>query len=159
MWTHWAVLLRAGGSHIYLTRSDKRVTASLCRSRDNWREHHPEIIFAINNVLILYRLITASQTVSQSVHIALHPYCCQSVSQSVHIALHPYCCQSVSQSVHIALHPYYCQSDSQSVHLALELCHVCTVLDMPESNEMTEQIDWREKQPSQASCVAEDLKW
>ena len=35
----------------------------------------------------------------------------------------------------------------------------CTVLDMLESTEMTEQIDWREKkQPSQAGCVSEDLK-
>ena len=30
---------------------------------------------------------------------------------------------------------------------------------LPESKEMTEQIDWRKKQPSQAGCVSEDLKW
>ena len=35
---------------------------------------------------------------------------------------------------------------------------LCTVLDMPESKEATEQIDWREKQPLQAACVSEDPK-
>ena len=35
---------------------------------------------------------------------------------------------------------------------------MCTVLDIPESKEMTEQIDWPAKQPSQAACVPEDLK-
>ena len=35
----------------------------------------------------------------------------------------------------------------------------CTVLDMPESKEMTEQKDWRAKQPSQAGYVSADLKW
>ena len=35
---------------------------------------------------------------------------------------------------------------------------VYTVLDVPESKEITEQIDWRAKQPSQAACVSEDLK-
>ena len=34
----------------------------------------------------------------------------------------------------------------------------CTVLDTPESKEMTEQIDWWAKQPAQAGCVSEDLK-
>ena len=29
---------------------------------------------------------------------------------------------------------------------------------MPESKEMTEQADWRAKQPSQVACVSEDLK-
>ena len=33
-----------------------------------------------------------------------------------------------------------------------------TVLDMPESKEMTEQIDRQAKQPLQAACVSEDLK-
>ena len=32
------------------------------------------------------------------------------------------------------------------------------VLDMPEWREMTEQTDWRVKQPSQVACVSEDLK-
>ena len=37
----------------------------------------------------------------------------------------------------------------------------CTVLvDMPESRDVTEQINWRgKKQPSQVACVSEDLKW
>ena len=35
----------------------------------------------------------------------------------------------------------------------------CTVLDMPKSKEMTERIDWWSKQPSQAACVKEDLKY
>ena len=34
----------------------------------------------------------------------------------------------------------------------------CTVLDMPESKEMTEQIDWQATQPSQAVYVSEYLK-
>ena len=34
----------------------------------------------------------------------------------------------------------------------------CTALDMPEWREMTEQIDWRAKQPSQMACFSEDLK-
>ena len=33
-----------------------------------------------------------------------------------------------------------------------------TALDIPESTEMTEQIDWRAKQISQVTCVSEDLK-
>ena len=33
-----------------------------------------------------------------------------------------------------------------------------TALDMPEWREMTEQTDWRTKQPSQVACVSEDLK-
>ena len=32
-----------------------------------------------------------------------------------------------------------------------------TVLDMLESRKMTEQTDWREKQPSQVACISEDL--
>ena len=32
----------------------------------------------------------------------------------------------------------------------------CAVLDMSESKEMTEQIDWQAKQPSQVACVSED---
>jgi len=35
----------------------------------------------------------------------------------------------------------------------------CTALDIPEWREMTEQTDWREKQPSQVACFSEDLKW
>ena len=34
----------------------------------------------------------------------------------------------------------------------------CTALAMPEWREMTEQTDWRAKQPSQMSCISEDLK-
>ena len=34
----------------------------------------------------------------------------------------------------------------------------CTALDMLGWREMTEQIDWQEKQPSQVACVSEDLK-
>ena len=34
----------------------------------------------------------------------------------------------------------------------------CAVLDMSESREMTEQTDWREKQPSQMACVSEPLR-
>ena len=34
----------------------------------------------------------------------------------------------------------------------------CAALDMPEWREMTEQIDWQAKQPSQAACFSEDLK-
>ena len=34
----------------------------------------------------------------------------------------------------------------------------CTALDMLEWMEMTEQTDWRTKQPSQKDCVLEDLK-
>ena len=34
----------------------------------------------------------------------------------------------------------------------------CTALVMPEWREMTEQIDWRAKQPSQVACFSEDLK-
>ena len=34
----------------------------------------------------------------------------------------------------------------------------CTALDMPEWRETTEQIDWREKQPTQVACFSEDLK-
>ena len=34
----------------------------------------------------------------------------------------------------------------------------CTVLDMPESKEMTEQVDWRAKQPSQVAYFLEELK-
>ena len=30
------------------------------------------------------------------------------------------------------------------------------VLDMPESKEMTQQIDWRAKQPLQAACVSKE---
>ena len=33
----------------------------------------------------------------------------------------------------------------------------CTALDIPEWREMTERIDWREKQPSQATHTLEDL--
>ena len=33
-----------------------------------------------------------------------------------------------------------------------------TALDMPEWREMTEQIDWRAKQPSQVACFSEGLK-
>ena len=33
-----------------------------------------------------------------------------------------------------------------------------SVLDMPESKKMTEQIDWRAQQPPQAGYVSEDLK-
>ena len=40
----------------------------------------------------------------------------------------------------------------------LEKSFGCTVLNMPESKGMTEQIDWRAKQSSQAGCVSEDLK-
>ena len=36
---------------------------------------------------------------------------------------------------------------------------VCIALDMPEWREMTEQIDWRAKQPSHVACVVEDLKY
>ena len=32
----------------------------------------------------------------------------------------------------------------------------CTALDMPEWREMTEQVDWRENQPSQMACILED---
>ena len=35
---------------------------------------------------------------------------------------------------------------------------VATLLEMPGSNELTEQEDWRENQPSQVTCVSEDLK-
>ena len=35
---------------------------------------------------------------------------------------------------------------------------ILVVLDMPEWGEMTEQIDWRAKQPSQVVWVSEDLK-
>ena len=46
-----------------------------------------------------------------------------------------------------------------SIHLRREtLVQVSTALDMPEWREMTEQTDWREKQPSQVACVSEDLK-
>ena len=34
----------------------------------------------------------------------------------------------------------------------------CTALDMPEWRETTEQIDWREQQPSQRACFSEVLK-
>ena len=34
----------------------------------------------------------------------------------------------------------------------------CTALDMLEWREMTEQTDWRAKQPSQEACFLEDLK-
>ena len=34
----------------------------------------------------------------------------------------------------------------------------CTSLDMPEWREMTEQIDWRVKQPSRVACFSEDAK-
>ena len=34
----------------------------------------------------------------------------------------------------------------------------CTTLDMPEWREMTEQIDWRAKQPPQVAFFSEDLK-
>jgi len=34
----------------------------------------------------------------------------------------------------------------------------CNALDLPECREMTEQTDWRVKQPSQVACVSEDLK-
>ena len=34
-----------------------------------------------------------------------------------------------------------------------------TALDMPEWREMTQQIDWRAKQPSQVACFSEDLKF
>ena len=34
----------------------------------------------------------------------------------------------------------------------------CTAMDMPEWREMTEQIDWWAKQPSQVACFSEDLK-
>ena len=34
----------------------------------------------------------------------------------------------------------------------------CTVLDMPEQREMTEQIDWRAKQPSQKILSVEELE-
>ena len=38
--------------------------------------------------------------------------------------------------------------------------HFCgwTALDVPEWREMTEQTDWRAKQPSQVACFSEDLK-
>ena len=42
------------------------------------------------------------------------------------------------------------------IHLRTILWVYCTVLDMPESKEMAEQVDWREKQPSQAGCVSEE---
>ena len=35
---------------------------------------------------------------------------------------------------------------------------VRAALDMPEWSEMTEQIDWREKQPSRVACFSEDLE-
>ena len=35
----------------------------------------------------------------------------------------------------------------------------CTALDTTEWREMTVEIDWRAKQPSQAACVPEDLKY
>ena len=34
----------------------------------------------------------------------------------------------------------------------------CNALDMPKSREMTKQIDWRAKQPSQVVCISEDLE-
>ena len=34
----------------------------------------------------------------------------------------------------------------------------CTTLDMPERRDMTEQTDWRTKQPSQVACFSENLK-
>ena len=34
----------------------------------------------------------------------------------------------------------------------------CTAQDMPEWREMTEQTDWRAKQPPQVACFLEDLK-
>ena len=49
----------------------------------------------------------------------------------------------------------HCQCSTST----FETSHGCTVLDMLESKKMTEQIDWRAKQPSQAACVSEDLKW
>ena len=35
------------------------------------------------------------------------------------------------------------------------------MVHMPESRDVTEQINWRrkKKQPSQVACVSEDLKW
>ena len=34
----------------------------------------------------------------------------------------------------------------------------CTALDMPEPRDMTEQMDWREKEPPQMACVSDDLE-
>ena len=50
--------------------------------------------------------------------------------------------------------------ESPDWHVSVFDIHLrgCTVLDMPESKEMTEQIDWLANQPSQAGCVSEDLK-
>ena len=46
------------------------------------------------------------------------------------------------------------------IHLQIILWVYCTVLslDMLESKGMTEETDWRAKQPSHASCVSEDVK-
>ena len=41
----------------------------------------------------------------------------------------------------------------------LENAHRCTVLDTPDGRKITEQIDWREKQPRQMVCDSEELKW
>ena len=40
---------------------------------------------------------------------------------------------------------------------AFENCG-CTTMDMPECKEMTKQIHWRAKQPSEVACFSEDLK-
>ena len=43
-------------------------------------------------------------------------------------------------------------------HPPLENSCGCTALDMMEWKQMTEQIDWWAKQPSQAACASENLK-
>ena len=44
------------------------------------------------------------------------------------------------------------------VNIHLQNSCECTALDMLEWREMTEQMDWQAKQPSQVVCFSEDLK-
>ena len=64
---------------------------------------------------------------------------------------------TITSGLHLKKSKCWGAGDTTYRHKAFENSSGRTALDMPEWREMTEHTDWWAKQPSQVSCISEDL--